>query len=190
MMLPFETSRAQTPFYFTGISSSWGERSAVICTLTCGKGSVSSHQNWIAPTAGVTIASRPIGPLRFETGAFLAPRGWRVTTPTLRVVYVEIPLLAHFGYWPRGAGIGGSITGGLAADLDILNPARSDAALIGGIQFHAATTSEARFSLSVRYATGFNAIYHLRNHAVTLLFGFSPAPKAKPQGGRLSSRRS
>ena len=38
MMVPFATLRAQTPFYFAGISPSWGGGGSIIlCTLTCGK---------------------------------------------------------------------------------------------------------------------------------------------------------
>lgn len=182
MVLPLETTHAQTPFYFGGVSSSWGEKSGIFCTLTCSKGSASSHKNLTAPTAGVTITLRTIGPLQLETGAFLAPKGWRVTAPTLQVVYLEIPLLAHLGFWPRGAGFGAGITGGLAADLDILTPGHSDAALIAGIHFQAATARGKRYSLSIRFAKGFNTIYDLQNHVVTLLFGFSPAPKGRPEG--------
>ena len=180
MMVPFATLRAQTPFYFAGISSSWGEKSGIVCTLTCGKGSASSHKNLTAPTAGVTITLRTIGPLQLETGGFLAPKGWAVTTPTLRVVYLEIPLLAHLGFWPQGAGFGAGITGGLAADLDILNPGHSDAALVAGIRFQAATSRGKRYSLSMRFAKGFNTIYGLQNHVITLLLGFSPARKGAP----------
>ena len=172
--------RAQTPFYFAGISSSRGEKSSIFCTLTCGKGSASSNKNLTAPTAGVTITFRTIGPLQLETGGFLAPKGWTVTTPTLRVVYLEIPLLAHLGFWPQGAGFGAGITGGLAADLDILNPGHSDAALVAGIRFQAATSRGKRYSLSLRFAKGFNTIYGLQNHVITLLLGFSQARKGAP----------
>ena len=182
MMLPLETTHAQTLSYFGGVSSSWGEKSIIFCTLTCRKGSASSNKNLNAPTAGVSITPRTIGPLQFETGVFLAPKGWRVTTPTLQVVYLEIPLLAHLGFWPRGAGFGAGITGGLAADLDILTPGHSDAALVAGIRFQAATARGKRYSLSIRFAKGVNTIYDLQNHVITLLLGFSPAPKGRSEG--------
>ena len=66
-------------------------------------------------------------------------------------------------------------------DLDVLNPAHSDLALIGGVEFQAATASGSRWSLGVRYARGINTIYDLQNHALTLLFGYSSAPSREPE---------
>lgn len=179
MMVPFAASHAQTLSYFGGISSAWGEKSAIICTLTCVKGSISSNRNLNAPTVGVTMTVRPVGPLELETGGFLAPKGWAVTAPTLRVVYLEIPLLAHLGFWPE-SGFGVGVTAGAAADLDLLTPGHSDVAVVGGIRLQTATSRGKRYSLNIRFAKGFNTIYGLQNHVVTLLFGFSSARRRTP----------
>ena len=167
---------AQVFYLNGGISSSWGHKDTVFCRLTCGPGSASSHANWITPTIGASFVMSPIVPLQFETGVGVAAKGWSVTTPNMRRVYLEVPLLAHIGYWPRGAGVGLGLTGGMAADLLVPAVRESDVAWIGGLRLLVSLPSRHRFSFSVRYTRGLTDNGFLQNRSMTYLVGFSPGP--------------
>lgn len=174
VVLPQSTVlKAQEPAFFAGVSTSWGQKAALICTLTCSKGSISSAKNRTAFTAGVTVTPWTFGPLAVETGVFYAPKGWSVTMPSLKADYIEISLLAHLGVWPNGPGVGVGVTGGVAADVDPGAFEHNDVAMIMGLRLSAAGSGP-RFFLDLRYAKGFKTIYSLQNHVVTFLFGISP----------------
>jgi len=168
------TSSAQTFTYVAGLSSSWGERVTIICKITCGEGSVSSAGNFTAPIVGAVLTLGSMGPLEITTGGFLAPRGWAVSEPTLRVVYLEIPVLVHLGFWPK-SGFGAGLTAGIAGDVSIVTPSNSDVALVTGFRTQLFTSQGNRYSLSLRLTRGLNTIYRKQNHALLLLLGFSPS---------------
>jgi len=142
---------------------------------SCSKGSISSAADFVAPTAGLGLKSSPLGLLQFETGVILAPRGWRVTTPTFQTVYLEVPLLIRFGYWPRSdSEAGGGLLGGVAVDLGVMSLNDSDLAFNLGFEFQV-PIARAGVSLGLRYGEGLNSIYGFRNHSVVFLLGISPA---------------
>jgi hypothetical protein len=176
LMSPSVTAQAIS--FQAGISSSWGESSGTICTLTCGPGRSVTHEELAAPMGGATLTFRASGALRLETGLLLARKGWSVTTPTLQSTYLELPALVHVGYWPRTPGFGFSVGGGGAFDLGLRGGADSQVATLFDASIYATADGRSQWSLSIRMASGLNTIHTFHVHTVALLLGFSPAGAA------------
>jgi hypothetical protein len=164
-----------------GFSRSWGEREAVICTLTCGPGSVHSHADLYAPMAGVVATVETVGPFLFETGAILTRKGWSVTAPTLRAWYLEVPALLQLRHRLASGGFGFSIAAGAALDLAPLEIRQTrPAAMVAG-QISAGSSDGALWSLGMRFSRALAANYDLFVNALT--FFVSITPRGVGEGG-------
>lgn len=176
--LPLRAARAQAVRYQVGVSSSWGEKSAIICLESlpprCGKGSISSRANRVSWGGGVAVVWPFTGPLRLETGALLANKGWEVTQPNGHALYVEFPVLARLGAWPgRRIPLGAAAVLGVAPALDVFHPWRVDLGLITGAELNA-RIGGALWSVAGRYTRGVNTNVFLQNRSLTVLIGYTP----------------
>jgi hypothetical protein len=176
--LPSRSVSAQAITYRAGFSSSWGESSSTVCTLTCGPGESVTHEDLAAPMAGVTLSFRAASPVRFETGVLLTRKGWSVTSPTLRKAYLELPALVHVGYWPRSPGFGFSVGAGAALDVGLPRGGDSQVTTLFDGSLYGTADGRSLWSFSVRVARGLNRIHTFHMHTVSLVLGFAPAHSA------------
>jgi hypothetical protein len=168
-------SFAQTISYQLGYSTSWGENSVILCRLTCATSDVSSARNLYAPAGGAALSVRIAGPWRLETGALLLGKGWAVTAPTLRTLFLEIPALVYLGGLPDTPGVRYSVGGGAALDLGVSESRHSHGTLLVGGQLHSMTARRSIWSLGLRYSRSMSELYGFHVHGIAVILSHTPA---------------
>jgi hypothetical protein len=132
-------------------------------------------------TGGASWVIQPNRFLELQTGAFLTLKGsMEDGRDPNRRGYLEVPVLLGLGWWPSKARkLGAGMIAGIAGDLGIPKPGASDAARLVGTEVRGRSSSGSEWSLSLRYARGMRKFSSRFNQSYVLLFGFSPARRAK-----------